>query len=92
LPVDIEDTSKRKLKDKKSKEPVGNIEKTQVCNKQQVVQSITLAPITTWIEKQLINQRIPKSVKRQIISSYEKFPDEKFPDGLMVMAIPSTKK
>jgi hypothetical protein len=47
--------------------------------------NIILAPITTWIGKQLINQEISKSLKSQIITSHEKYPD-----GLM--AIPSTKE
>jgi hypothetical protein len=47
--------------------------------------SITLAPITTWIGKQLLNQKLPKSVKAQIITSHEKYPD-----GLM--AVPSAKE
>ena len=47
--------------------------------------NIIMAPITTWIGKQLLNQEISNTLKSQIITSYEKYPD-----GLM--AIPSAKE
>jgi hypothetical protein len=47
--------------------------------------SVILAPITTWIGKQLLNQKLPKSVKAQIITSHEKYPDG-------FMAVPSAKE
>jgi hypothetical protein len=62
----------------------GVVEDKQEFNKSSTIQSITMAPLTTWIGKQLTNQSIPKSLTRQIITSHEKYPD-----GLM--AIPSIK-
>jgi hypothetical protein len=47
--------------------------------------NIILASITTWIGKQLLNQEISKTLKSQIITSYERYPD-----GLMT--IPSAKE
>jgi hypothetical protein len=47
--------------------------------------SVTLAPITTWIGKQLLYQKLSKTFKAQIITSHEKYPD-----GLM--AVPSGKE
>ncbi len=47
--------------------------------------SVILAPITAWIGSQLLNQKLPKSVKAQIITLHEKYPD-----GLM--AVPSAKQ
>ncbi len=60
------------------------VENKQELNKSSMIQSITMAPVTPWIGKQLTNQSIPKSLKRQIITSHEKYPD-----GLM--AIPPIK-
>ena len=37
--------------------------------------NIIMAPITTWIGKQLLNQEIPNTLKSQIITSCEKYPD-----------------
>jgi hypothetical protein len=54
-------------------------------SKESKYNNITLAPITTWVGKQLLNQTIPKTIKAQIITSHEKYPD-----GLM--AVPSPKE
>ena len=62
----------------------GILDDKQEVNKSTTVQSITMAPLTTWTGKQLTNQSIPKPLKRQIITSHEKYPD-----GLM--AIPPIK-
>ncbi len=62
----------------------GVVDDKQEFNKPATVKSITMAPLTTWIGKQLTNQSIPNSLKRQIITSHEKHPD-----GLM--AIPPIK-
>jgi hypothetical protein len=62
----------------------GVVNDKQEFNKSATVQSITMAPLTTWIGKQLTSQSIPKSLKRQIITSHEKYPDGS-------MAIPPIK-
>ncbi len=76
---------KRSKKEIIGKEPVSGIDIIPDSNVKPSFQNIILAPITTWIGKQLRNQEIPKSLKSQIITSYEKYPD-----GLM--AIPSAKE
>jgi len=76
---------KKSKKGLKRKEPAASIDKIPDYNGKLPLQNIILAPITTWIGKQLQNQEISKSLKSQIITSYEKYPD-----GLM--AIPSAKE
>lgn len=78
-------SNKKSLTDDVNQSAKGVVEKKQEFNKSPVIQSITMAPVTTWIGKQLTNQSIPKSLKRQIITSHEKYPD-----GLM--AIPPIKE
>jgi hypothetical protein len=79
-------TSKMKVRrEKVRKAPLTDTERTPELGNKSSFQNIILAPITTWIGKQLINQEIPKSLKSQIITSHEKYPD-----GLM--AIPSAKE
>ena len=78
-------SNKKNLTDDVNQSAKGVVEKKQEFNKSPVIQSITMAPVTTWIGKQLTNQSIPKSLKRQIITSHEKYPD-----GLM--AIPPIKE
>ncbi len=79
-------TSKMKVrKEKVSKAPLTDIERTPGLGNKSSYQNIVVAPITTWIGKQLIYQEISKSLKSQIITSHEKYPD-----GLM--AIPSAKE
>jgi hypothetical protein len=70
---------------KAGRNPVSSIEMIPDLNVKPPPQKIILAPITTWIGKQLLNQEISKSLKSKIIASYEKYPD-----GLM--AIPSAKE
>ena len=63
----------------------GALGNKQEVSKSPVAQGITMAPITSWIGKQLTNQSIPKSLKRQIVTSHEKYPDG-------VMAVPPVKE
>ena len=69
---------------KSTKSPAPSIEKIPDLNVKPSSPNMIMAPITTWIGKQLINQEISNTLKNQIITSYEKYPD-----GLMV--IPSAK-
>jgi hypothetical protein len=70
---------------KAGRNPASSIEMIPDLNVKPPSPNIILAPITAWIGKQLLNQEILKSLKSQIITSYEKYPD-----GLM--AIPSAKE
>ena len=72
-------------REKVRKAPLTDTGRTPEMGNKSSFQNIILAPITTWIGKQLINQEISKSLKSQIITSHEKYPD-----GLM--AIPSAKE
>ncbi len=79
-------TSKIKVgREKVRKAPLTDIERAPELGNKSFFKKIILAPITTWIGKQLINQEISKSLKSQIITSHEKYSD-----GLM--AIPSAKE
>ncbi len=66
--------------------PVGNMESKQKGSMEVKYNNITLTPITTWVGKQLLNQKIPKTIKAQIITSHERYPD-----GLMAVPSQSTK-
>jgi hypothetical protein len=63
-------SNKKSLTDDVNQSAEGVVEKKQEFNKSPVIQSITMAPVTTWIGKQLTNQSIPKSLKWQIITSH----------------------
>jgi hypothetical protein len=78
-------SSKKKVTFQSSQSPAGNIGNEQKGSTELKYNNITLDPITIWVGKQLVNQKIPKTIKAQIITSYEKYPD-----GLM--AVPSPKE
>jgi hypothetical protein len=77
-------SSKKKVTFKSPQGPIRNLGNEQKSSELKY-KHITLAPITTWIGKKLLNQKIPKTIKSQIITSHENYPD-----GLM--AVPSSKE
>ena len=77
-------SSKKKITFKSPQGPIGNLGSEQKSSELKY-NHVTLAPITTWIGKQLLNQKIPKTIKSQIITSHENYPD-----GLM--AVPPSKE
>jgi hypothetical protein len=64
---------KKADKVKAGRNPASSIEMIPDLNVKPPSPNIILVPITTWIGKQLLNQEISKSLKSQIITSYEKY-------------------
>ncbi len=63
-------SSKKKVTFKSPQGPIRNLGNDQKSSELKY-NHITLAPITTWVGKQLLYQKIPKTIKLQIITSHE---------------------
>jgi hypothetical protein len=81
----VRKSSKKNVTSQSTQGPVVSMGNEQKGSKELKYNNIILAPITKWVGKQLLNQKIPKTIKSHIITSYEKYPD-----GLR--AVPSHKE
>ncbi len=59
-------SSKKRITLQSPQGPVGNMESEQKGFGELKYNHITLAPITTWVGKQLLNQKIPKTIKSTV--------------------------